>query len=81
MKKKIRRNLTFFIVAALCIFIIINYILQIFQAQSNMVEASQKLFWQIEQIVSQNNAELEAVSQDFRDICLLRARAAAYLLQ
>lgn len=81
MKKKIRKRLTLFIVAALFLFMIINYILLIIQAQNDMVEASQKLFWQIEQLVSQNSAELEAVSNDFRDICLLRARAAAYLLQ
>lgn len=81
MKRKIRKRLTLFIVAALFLFIIINYILQILQAQTDMVDASQKLFWQIEQLVSQNSAELEAVSNDFRDICLLRARAAAYLLQ
>lgn len=81
MKKKIRQKLTLFIVAALCVFLLINYILQILAAQNNMVEASDKLFWQIEQLIRQNSDELDAVSNDFREICLLRARAAAYLLQ
>lgn len=81
MKEKIQKTLAVFILAAFFLCTIVNYILQMYAAQRNMVESSQTLFRQVEQVVQQNNAELYAITQDIRTTCILRAQATAYILQ
>ena len=81
MKEKIQKTLAIFILAAFFLCIIANYILQMFAARQDMVSTSLDLFRQVEQVVENNDKELSAVVEDFSDICLLRAKAASYILQ
>ena len=46
-----------------------------------MVWSSENLFSQISQVIDENQTELNAVKEDLRTTCILRARAAAHILQ
>jgi len=81
MKEKIQKTLAIFILAAFFLCLIVNYLLQMFAAQQDMVHTSLDLFRQIGQIVENSDRELSAVVEDFSDTCLLRAKATAYILQ
>lgn len=81
MKKKIQKTLAIFILAAFFLCLIVNYVLQMYAAQQEMITSSLDLFRQVEQIVENNNKELNSVTEDFSDTCLLRAHAIAYILQ
>lgn len=81
MKKKIQKSLWVVIIIGMTISISINYILQIRMAQKNMTEESQELFGQIEKILEENTVEAESTSEEFRQTCLLRAKAAAYIVE
>ena len=62
-------------------FLGINYFSQIIISQNEMTGSSKVIFKQIDQIIKQNEEELEKSKEDIRNICILRARATAYLLQ
>lgn len=81
MKKKITRQISKIIILAMILFVIINYLLQAFAAQRDMIAASEDLFWQLEQLIEENNQNYEVVINDFRDKCILRTRAAAYMVE
>lgn len=81
MKKKIQKSLWVVIIIGMTISISINYVLQIRMAQKNMTEESQELFGQIEKILEENTVEAENTSEEFRQTCLLRAKAAAYIVE
>lgn len=81
MKKKVRKLLIILIVGILVMFLGINYFSQIIISQNEMTGSSKVIFKQIDQIIKQNEEELEKSKEDIRNICILRARATAYLLQ
>lgn len=81
MKKKIQKTLAIFILAAFFLCLIVNVILQMYTARQDMVSSSLDLFRQVEQIVDNSDRELSSVVADFSDTCLLRAKAAAYILE
>lgn len=81
MKTKVRRLVIVLVVVALSLFLILNHYLQIYALERDMVRASENLFSQIEQVVEENETELNAVKEDLRTSCILRARAVAYILQ
>lgn len=81
MKKKITIRMGFLIGIALILFLGINYMLQAFAAQRDMVRSSRELFKQIQNVIRQNEDELGVVTEEISNICLLRARAVAYMLQ
>lgn len=81
MKKKVRKLLGILIVGILVMFLFINYFSQIIISQNDMTNSSKVIFKQIDQIIKQNEEELEKSKEDIRNICILRARATAYLLQ
>ena len=81
MKKKVRKLLGILIVGILVMFLCINYFSQIIISQNDMTNSSKVIFRQIDQIIKQNEEELEKRKEDIRNICILRARATAYLLQ
>lgn len=68
-------------ILAIAVFMLINYYLQMISAHNDIVRSSKELFWQIEQIVKQNNEELEIVKEEFNSTCKLRAKAAAYIVE
>lgn len=81
MKNKVRRLVIVLVVAAMALFLTANYYLQIYTIEQDMIQSSENLFSQIGQVVDENETELNAVKEDLRTICILRARAAAYILQ
>lgn len=81
MKKIITKSLMMIILAAMAVSLILNYYLQVNIAYDRERETAQELFWQIEQILEQNETETEQVKADFKKSCLVRAKAAAYIVQ
>ena len=77
----LQRFLGGIIIIAMLFSLSVNYYLQINVSENEMDVSSKELFWQIEQILSQNQIELQQVTEDFRDKCLLQARNVAYIVQ
>lgn len=81
MKTKVRRLVIILVVVALSLFLILNHFLQVYALERDMVRSSENLFSQISQVIDENQTELNAVKEDLRATCILRARAAAHILQ
>ncbi|MGI5896405.1 MAG: diguanylate cyclase [Oscillospiraceae bacterium] len=81
MKRIIVKRLILIIFAAMLLSLALNYLFQLKSSYDDARETSKVLFWQIEQILSQNEAESEQTRQDFENECLIRAKAAAYIVQ
>ena len=58
MKKMIQKNLLVIIVIAMLVSLALNYGVQVMRVQQDMRTTSAHLFWQIEQILSQNQVEI-----------------------
>lgn len=80
MKKKITRQISRSIILAMILFVIINYLLQAVAAQRDMIAASENLFWQLEQLIEENDQNYETAIEDFRDIFNLLANGGGYTL-
>lgn len=81
MKRKIRSRLSAIILAAMMVSLVLNYILQIDGARRGMRSTSRELFWQIGQILRQNEEDATKTQEEFKQNCLIRAKAAAYIVQ
>lgn len=81
MKRMIRKKLSLIILAAILVSLLFNYAVQTRGARRDMLLTSQELFWQIQQILEQNAAETKQIEHDFKESCLVRAKAAAYIVQ
>lgn len=81
MKKTIQKRLSVIVIAAMLISLALNYYLQVKDVRHNMYQASKERFWQINQILAQNTEDTEQTRRDFEDNCLIRAKAAAYIVQ
>ena len=81
MKKMIQKNLLVIIVISMLVSLVLNYGVQVMRVQQDMRATSSHLFWQIEQILSQNQVETQAVVEEFKNTCLIQAKAAAYIVQ
>lgn len=81
MKKMVQGSMGIIIVFAMLTSLLANYWLQINTAQNDMDASSQNLFWQINQILQKNTAELQEIKQQFAENCLAQARTAAYLVE
>lgn len=81
MKKMIQRILGISTAVVMLLFLLSNYMLQIKSLEKEQVHASQDLFWQIEQILERNNEQLTEVKSNFKEDCMIRAKAAAYILK
>ncbi|MGI6200095.1 MAG: diguanylate cyclase [Christensenellales bacterium] len=77
----IRKRLSLIIIATLLFSLGLNYFLQIHSVRADMVQDSLERFWQIGQVLDQNEAESEQIQRDFKNNCLIRAKAAAYIVQ
>ncbi len=80
MKNKIQKSVAIFIFSAFILCISVNYVLQMYNAQRDMVDASQDLFRQTNEILQKNNEELEDIKSDIADTFRLRVNAVAYIL-
>lgn len=81
MKKAITKRLATIILAFMILTLCLNYMLQIHNARNDMYLDAKNKFWQINQILKQNEKETEQVKEDLKANCLIRAKAAAYILQ
>ena len=81
MKDQIRKKLCLIISAAMLFSLLLNVLLQIKQVDRSMRTESENLFWQINQILVQNEKDVEQIKEDFRQSCLISAKAAAYIMQ
>lgn len=81
MKKKLISRISVMIVLAMICFFAVNYVLQAYAAQKDMIDVSEDLFWQLGQMIKENEEDEQKTSGGFRDTCILRTRAAAYMIE
>lgn len=81
MKQMIRRRLCIVILTAMLISLCMNYFLQIHNARSDMYHKAQDKFWQVGQILDQNEKEAQKEKENLKEQCFIRARAIAYIIQ
>lgn len=81
MKQMIRKRLSIVILTTMLFSLFLNYNLQIHNARSDMYRNVKGKFRQIEQILDQNEQDVEAVKQNLKEDCFIRAKAAAYIVQ
>ena len=81
MKRMISRRLTIVILATMVITLLFNYSLLLLDARHSWIRSSQIKINQIEQILKQNTKEIEQIRQALKDDSIIRAKAAAYILQ
>lgn len=81
MKKMFRKRIYRIVAIGMLCSLFINYLLQIRMSQNDMESQSEALFWQVGQIISENEIETEKVTDEFQSECLAKARTAAYLIQ
>ena len=81
MKKMVRRSLGGIITLVMFLSLVLNCFLQMRTARRDMTASSQNLFWQIDQILAQNQVEARRVTEEFDARCLIQAKAAAYIVQ
>ncbi|NLZ46918.1 MAG: diguanylate cyclase [Clostridiales bacterium] len=81
MKKKVYKLLGATIIIVMLLSLVLNHCIQLYISRKNMEKESKELFWQIEQILNQNQTELQDITDDFAASCLTKARATAYMIQ
>lgn len=81
MKKLITKSLLVIFAAGMLVTLALNFYLQIFLDTKAFRETASDNFWQIEQIIKENEKELKKIKEDFAEDCIVRARAAAYIAQ
>ena len=81
MKYQIRKKLCLIISAAMLFSLLLNVLLQVNLAEKSMRTESENLFWQINQILVENEKDVEQIKADFARNCLINAKAAAYIMQ
>lgn len=75
---RILRNRLYVITFGFVIFsLALNFVMQRFLARENFYKSSQAVFTDIEYILRNNEAVIEAVKRDFKETCRLRAKVAA----
>ncbi len=75
------RNIIKFFTIALLLFVFIDMNVKFLSNQNEMRKATYRLFWQIEQLVRQNNSEISQVRAELEKECISRSQTAAYFLQ
>lgn len=81
MKKMFQKHLARIIIIGMFFALTANMYLQIKMMQREITTESEALFWRINRILTENQEEAETVTKEYQNICLLRARAAAYIIQ
>lgn len=81
MKKNIIKRLIIILLLPMFFTVILNYLLQLKISRDSILESSQILFAQIIKLMNENNKEAESEQENFNEMCIVRARAAAYMLK
>ena len=81
MKKNITIRLGFILLLAILFSLVINYFVQFHSALTTRLEDTNQMFWEMRQILAANEAEITLIERDFTQSCLVRAKAAAYIVQ
>ena len=81
MKQIIRKRLCMVILTAMLITLLINYYVEIHNARNEMYTSAREMFWQVGQILDQNENEAEKERENLKEQCFIRAKAIAYILQ
>lgn len=81
MKKNITIRLGFILLLAILFSLVTNYFVQFHSALTTRLEDTNQMFWEMRQILAANEAEITLIERDFTQSCLVRAKAAAYIVQ
>lgn len=81
MKQMIRKRLSIVILTVMLVSLIINYFLQTNNARTTMYQNAQDKFWQVGQILDQNEKETQKEKDNLKEQCFIRAQAIAYIIQ
>ncbi|MFQ7875270.1 hypothetical protein [Enterocloster sp.] len=74
MKQIIRKRLCIVILTAMLTTLLINYYIEIHNAQNEMYTSAQEMFWQVGQILDQNEKEAEKERENLKEQCFIRAK-------
>lgn len=77
----IRKRLSIVILTVMLFSLFINYFLQTGNARTTMYQNAQDKFWQVGQILDQNERETEKERENLEEQCFIRAKAIAYIIQ
>lgn len=80
MKKNIQKLLVLLFATVAILIVLTNAVFIIRDSMRQTEEASQRLFWQIESVMSQNNIELQKATAEIKEQCITKANAVAYFL-
>lgn len=81
MKKIVRRTLVVVIGVAILFCQVTNVIVQFRLTQRQMVANTRELFWQVGQILEENQEELETVTEEFSVQCIQKAKLFSNILR
>lgn len=75
------KNITKFFMLSIILLVFIDVNVNFISNQKEMRKATQRFFWQINQLVEQNNSEIIQVRSELENECISRSQTAAYFLQ
>lgn len=81
MKKTITKSLIAIFAIGMVITLTVNGFVQIGRDRSSFQQLSVEYFTQIEKIAEEKEVSLKRLKDDFKEKCIIRARAAAYMLE
>lgn len=81
MKRSIIKRLFVIILIPMVFSVVLNYFIQLKASKNLVFDNSKKLFDQIVQLLDRNTIEEKKLQEDFDAKCIVRARAAAYMLE
>lgn len=81
MKKIITKSLSIIFLIGIVSTIIMNVLFQMWSKQGEFKENAIDNFWQIKNIIQNNEADLKVIKDEFADKCIVMARTAAYIAQ
>lgn len=81
MKKIITKSLSIIFLIGMVFTIIMNILFQMWLKQGEFKENAVENFWQINNIIQNNESDLKVLKDEFADKCIVMARTAAYIAQ
>ncbi len=81
LKRIIFMNLQKLAMGMIAVILMIALLLQIRMVQSQVRDSAQATFFQIEQILKENQEELNRIKEEYRESCLSNAETIAYMIQ
>lgn len=81
LKSKISRYMTIITAGIISVIIVVSFVVGLLNSQHEARNAAESMLIQIEQLLEENQKDLETVEQEYKQSCLNRAKAIAYILQ